>query len=115
MSFNYDEYRKKKENFFVSDLDKVESKLMKKILFIITKQTDLNQTITNASIFCDKTHTHIKFINGAHYYLSKLKEHNYEVIGLQEIIDTVEKSVIENSEVAIIKENPTKDPFTSIM
>ena len=115
MSINYDEYRKKIENFFVSDLDKVESKLMKKILFIITKQSDLDQTITNAALFCDKIHTHIKFINGAHFYSSRLKELNYKFIGLQEIIDTVEKSVIENSEVAIIKENLSKDPFTSIM
>ena len=115
MSINYDEYRKKIENFFVSDLDKVESKLMKKILFIITKQSDLDQTITNPALFCDKIHTHIKFINGAHFYSSRLKELNYKFIGLQEIIDTVEKSVIENSEVAIIKENLSKDPFTSIM
>ena len=115
MSFEYDEYRKKIENFLKSDLDKLENKLMKKILFIITKQSVLDQTITNASLFCDKTHTHIKFINGAHYYASKLKDLNYKVIGLQEIIDAVEKSVIENSEVAIIKENPAKDPFISIL
>lgn len=114
MSFEYDEYRKKIENFFVSDLDKSENKLMKKILFIITKQSDLNQTITNASLFCDKVHTHIKFINGAHYYASTLKDINQSIIGLQELIDTIEKSAIENSEVAIIKENPYKEPFSSI-
>ena len=112
---DYDEYRKKIENFFVSDLDKFENKLMKKILFIITKQTDLEQTITNAALFCDKTHTHIKFINAAHYYSSKLKELNYHILGLQDIIDAIEKSPIENSEVAIIKENSSKDPFSSIM
>ncbi len=115
MGINYDEYRKKIESFFISDLDKLESKLMKKILFIITKQIDLDQTITNASLFCNKTDTHIKFINGAHYFISKLKKLNSNVIGLQEIIDAVERSDIANSEVAIIKENPAKDTFTSIM
>ncbi len=115
MSYDYEEYRKKIENFFISDLDKLENKLMKKILFILTKQSDLQNTITNAALFCDKTHTHIKFINAAHYYSSKLKERSYSMIGLQELIDALEKSVIENSEVAIIKESPDKDPFTSIM
>lgn len=111
MSFNYDEYRKKIESFFVSDLDKAE-KLMKKILFIITKQTDLDQTIQNASIFCDKTHTHIKFINAAHYFTSQLKAAGSKIISLQEIIDTLETCAIENSEVSIIKEG--KEPFDSI-
>lgn len=112
MSYNYDEYRKKIENFFVSDLDKAENKLMKKILFIMTKQSDLSQTIKNASIFCDKTHTHIKFINAAHYYSSQLKDTGIQFITLQEMIDALESCEIENSEVSIIKEG--KEPFESI-
>ena len=115
MSFNYDDYRKKIENFFVSGIDKAENKLMKKILFIMTEQADLSQTIKNASIFCDKTHTHIKFLNAAHYYSSTLRNMSKKVITLQEIVDEIETSDIENSEVAIVKESLAKEPYESII
>ena len=115
MSFDYESYRKKIDNFFISDLDKAETKLMKKILFIITKQTDLDSTIRNASLFCDKTHTHIKFLNAAHYFATRLKDTNQSIFSLQEIITALASSEIENSELVVIKESPIKDPFSSIM
>lgn len=113
MSFDYNEYRKRIEGVFTSDLGKFETKLMKKILFIISKQSDLDQTITHASIFCDKTQTHIKFINAAHFFSSKLKG-DKKFYSLQELLDAVEKSVITNGEVAIIREGRAIDPYTGI-
>ena len=115
MSFDYESYRKKIDNFFISDLDKAETKIMKKILFIITKQKDLDSTIRNATLFCDKTHTHIKFLNAAHYFNSILKGSSQNVLSLQEIITTLESSEIENSELVVIKERSVKDPFSAIM
>lgn len=111
MSIDYEEYRKKIENIFLSELDKSEIKIMKKILFIITQQANIDQTVRIASSFCDKTNSHIKFINGAHYYSDKLKEKGINYLSLHEIIEAVEKSPITNSEVSIIRDG---DPFDGI-
>lgn len=112
MSFEYDDYRKKIEDYFKSELDQIESQIMKKILFIINKQDDLETTIDLAYLFCDKTKTHIKFVNGSHFYSTELSEKNIGYYSLQEIINAVELSPIENAEVSIIKKG---EPFEGII
>ena len=112
MSFEYNEYRKKIEEYFQSELDKAESKIMKKILFVINKQSEIDKTLELASLFCEKTHTHIKFINAAHYYSNELTEANIPFYSLQDVTNAVEKSVIENAEVSIIRHGI---PFEGIM
>ncbi|MFW9928378.1 MAG: hypothetical protein ACFFD1_03220 [Candidatus Thorarchaeota archaeon] len=110
-SIDYDEYRKKIEGIFQSEMEQSPDIDIKRILLVLTNPNSRQEILRVVSRLVLFERAQIKVLNGLYYYQSLADQIGFKIKTIEELIEEIKKENMTAAEIEVVREG---DPFQGI-